>query len=91
MTASVCGQVPAASITWVKQFDGNAAARIALSYYNAQPGRRGGGTAAVTGLQEHIQRFVQERPAEHFLDVWFDNETDGFIVGSFNTIFHCQQ
>jgi photosystem II stability/assembly factor-like uncharacterized protein len=76
-------------VTWVKQFDGNAAARIALSYYDAQPpAGKSGGNAAVSGLQEHIQRFVQEGADKHFLDVWFDNETDGFIVGSFNTIFH---
>ncbi|MBI5586414.1 MAG: glycosyl hydrolase [Deltaproteobacteria bacterium] len=76
-------------LTWVKQFDGYAAARIALSYYTAHPpAGRPGGTAAVSGLQETIQRFVQEGADKHFLDVWFDNETDGFIVGSFNTIFH---
>ena len=75
-------------LTWVKQFDGNAAARIALGYYSAQPpAGRPGGTGAVSGLQEHIQRFVQEGADKHFLDVWFDNETEGFIVGPFNTIF----
>jgi photosystem II stability/assembly factor-like uncharacterized protein len=75
-------------VTWVKQFDGNAAARVAGSYYNAQPPAGGPGGKAAAGLQEHIQRFVQEGADKHFLDVWFDNETDGYIVGPFNTIFH---
>ncbi len=76
-------------LTWVKQFDGYAAARVVLSYYAAHPpADKPGGSEAGSGLNETIKRFVQEGADKHFLDVWFDNETEGFIVGSFNTIFH---
>jgi photosystem II stability/assembly factor-like uncharacterized protein len=76
-------------LTWVKQFDGSAAARVVRSYYAAHPpADRPGGSEAGSGLNEYIKRFVQEGADKHFLDVWFDNETDGYIVGSFNTIFH---
>jgi photosystem II stability/assembly factor-like uncharacterized protein len=75
-------------VTWVKQFDGNAAVRVVRSFYTDHPPAAGPpGSAGVSGLPEHIKRFVQEGADKHFLDVWFDNETDGYIVGSFNTIF----
>jgi photosystem II stability/assembly factor-like uncharacterized protein len=76
-------------VTWVKQFDGYAAVRVVQSYYATHPPADGPGrSGAASGLNETIKRFVQEGADKHFLDVWFDNETEGFIVGSFNTIFH---
>lgn len=66
--------------TWIKQFDGDAASRVMQSYYKKHP--------PADILMESIKRLIQEGPEKSFLDVWFDNEKDGFIVGAFNLIFH---
>lgn len=75
--------------TWVKQFDGRAAAQVMLSYYTDHPpGDMPGGHDAVPRMMENINRFVKEGPDKPFLDVCFEDENNGFIVGIFNLIFH---
>lgn len=71
-------------VTWVKQFDGNAAAKVMQSYYTEHPpaGEKG------AHVMNEVNRFVQEGPDKPFLDVWFEDENNGFIVGAFNLIFH---
>lgn len=64
--------------TWIKQFDGRAAAQVMMSYYTDHP---------ANGVMETIQRFVADGPDKPFLDVWFENDSTGFIVGAFNLIF----
>lgn len=74
--------------TWIKQFDGRAANQAMLHYYPGHPPRdlsAHNGTGS--GLMEEIQRYVREGSDKPFLDVWFENETQGFIVGAFNLIF----
>jgi photosystem II stability/assembly factor-like uncharacterized protein len=69
---------------WVKQFDGRAAAKVMKSYYTAHPpgGEEGG------RMMAEIDRFVQEGADKPFLDVWFEDESNGFIIGAFNLIFN---
>lgn len=62
--------------TWSKQFDGRAAVQAMLASY--------GGKAE---LMAEVQNFVDQGPDKPFLDVWFESETSGFIVGAFNLIF----
>jgi len=69
--------------TWVKQFDGRAAARVMKCYYTAHPPA---GEEKERLLKE-VDRFVGEGPDKPFLDVWFEDENSGFIVGAFNLIF----
>ena len=64
--------------SWTKQFDGRAAAQAMQSTYGA------GGNA---DLLAEVQKFVDQGPDKPFLDVWFESETTGFIVGAFNLIF----
>jgi photosystem II stability/assembly factor-like uncharacterized protein len=71
-------------VTWVKQFDGRAAAEVMQSYYTAHPPA---GEAGARVMSE-VNRFVQEGPDKPFLDVWFEDENNGFIVGAFNMIFN---
>ena len=61
--------------TWVKQFDGRAAAKLMESTY--------AGSAASIEIQE----FSSQGADKPFLDVCFENETTGFIVGAFSLIF----
>lgn len=65
--------------TWVKQFDGNTASRVIQHYYSQ--------LSPADINMETIKRLVREGAEKSFLDVWFDNEKDGFIVGAFNLIF----
>lgn len=61
--------------TWLKQLDGNAAARTMAGKYANMP------------LAVEAERFAEQGPDKPFLDVWFDNEMTGFVVGAYNLIF----
>lgn len=75
--------------TWTKQFDGRAAVRIMMSTTTEHgPKDFSGGTEARQRLIEDVKQLAQEGPSKPFLDVWFDDEKTGFIVGTFNLIFH---
>jgi photosystem II stability/assembly factor-like uncharacterized protein len=64
--------------TWSRQFDGRAVAKAMESNYKG---------AAAVALADDIRKFVEQGPDKPFLDVWFENETTGFIVGAFSLIF----
>jgi len=83
---------------WVKQFDGRAAAQVLVSHYmgtnscgtchdpmNSPVSKPGGQETA--DMMAEIKKFVDQGPDKPFLDVWFESETTGFIVGAFNLIF----
>lgn len=76
---------PDAGVTWVKQLDGFQAARIMADYYAAEAAK---GNAAAKQVLPEMERLVAEGADKPFLDVWFANEREGFIVGAFNMIFH---
>jgi len=71
--------------SWVKQFDGRAAAQVMASYHK--------GWKNCSSCHDKIAtpkgppRGTEQGPDKPFLDVWFENETTGFIVGAFNLIF----
>lgn len=71
--------------TWVKQLDGKSAARLTLDYYKA-----GGPEKASDMIVEQAERQQADTEAgapAPFLDVSFDNETTGYVVGAFNRIY----
>jgi photosystem II stability/assembly factor-like uncharacterized protein len=83
---------------WIKQFDGRAASQVMASHYmgntscdschrqmNAPAAKPGG--AGTAEMMAEIKKFVDQGPDKPFLDVWFESETTGFIVGAFNLIF----
>jgi photosystem II stability/assembly factor-like uncharacterized protein len=83
---------------WVKQFDGRAAAQVLVTHYmgtnscgtchdpmNSPVAKPGGQETA--DMMAEIKKFVDQGPDKPFLDVWFESETTGFIVGAFNLIF----
>ncbi len=84
--------------TWAKQFDGRAAAQVMVSHYmgrNSCASCHDPGTAPTSkpvgaetaDMMAEIQKFVDQGPDKPFLDVWFESDTTGFIVGAFNLIF----
>lgn len=71
--------------TWTKQLDGNQAARMTLTHYERLAAA---GDSAASRVLPEAKRFVQEGADKPFLDVWFINANEGFVVGAFNLIMH---
>ncbi len=64
--------------TWVKQLDGIAAAGLAL-----QAAKQ----AAVPEQVAEAERLVADGPDKPFLDLYFENEHTGYVVGAYNLMF----
>ncbi|CAN7763681.1 YCF48-related protein [Cupriavidus necator] len=70
--------------TWTMQLDGKGAGDGALAYYrkhadNLSPEMR-------DTVLTQAARWADEGTSQPFLDVWFKNESTGYIVGTFNRI-----
>lgn len=68
--------------TWVKQLDGRQADEIAERYYAAS-----GAPREYASFREKIEQLRSFSASRAFLAVYFENETSGFVVGTFNRIF----
>ncbi|BAN48143.1 YCF48-related protein [Metapseudomonas resinovorans] len=68
-----------AGATWEKQLDGRQLGRLMLDHYAAREG-------AEQWLDEG-KRIEAEGADKPFLDLWFSDERNGFVVGAFNLIF----
>lgn len=64
--------------TWGKQLDGIAAAELAL-----QAAKQTGDDKAVA----EAERLVADGPDKPFLDLHFENETTGYVVGAYNLMY----
>lgn len=83
--------------TWSKQFDGRAAGQVMAakhktlsncsSCHDKMDSPKGTPQGSDSAMMEDIKSFTEKGPDKPFLDVWFENETNGFIVGAFNLIF----
>lgn len=71
--------------SWNKQLDGRAVGKLLVSHYD---GHDGAGMSAemLAQMRADARRFADEGPDKPFLDVWFENETTGYVVGLFNLI-----
>ncbi|MFW0756278.1 WD40/YVTN/BNR-like repeat-containing protein [Pseudomonas sp. H11T01] len=70
--------------SWIVQLDGKSAAEQSVRYYEGLPD-------APQGLleQEKSQlELAQAGSAPPFLDVYFENDESGYVVGAFNRVFH---
>lgn len=69
--------------TWEKQLDGRLARKVFDAYY--KPGADAGNIAHKAAL-EAIARNFKSGPTLPLLDVWFDDEQNGFAVGAFGLL-----
>lgn len=72
--------------TWNRQLDGRQVGPILLDYYQQQLASH----PDDDGLQAQVndaRRMVEEGADKPFLDVWFESDQVGYIVGAFNLIF----
>lgn len=73
-------------VTWTKQLDGRSAGKRMEAFY-AQQAKAEPAAADAVALVEEGKRFAQQGAENPFLDVWFADENNGFVVGAFNLIF----
>jgi len=73
--------------TWQRQLDGRQIGRLMLEYYSAQAQAQPE-DPIYAQLVEEAQRLDAEGADKPFLDVWFETEQSGYIVGAFDLIFH---
>lgn len=71
--------------TWVRVFDGRTAGAAMLDYYKRNAELLGDEKAAAALLQD-VERFAAQGPENPFLDVAFESETTGYLVGAFGLI-----
>ncbi len=69
--------------TWAKRLDGREAAALIVAAYEA---RAAAGDAGAATALEDARRLVADGPDKPFLDVWFEDERTGFVIGAFNLI-----
>jgi photosystem II stability/assembly factor-like uncharacterized protein len=70
--------------SWQLQLDGKRAETLIKDYYGKKA--EAGDTQAAELLPE-IERDFSSGADKPFLDVWFANDREGFVVGAFNMIF----
>ncbi|WP_152223657.1 YCF48-related protein [Pseudomonas sp. SCB32] len=76
-------------VTWERQFDGRQVGPAMLRHY--QPlAQRAPDDERLATLVGEAQRMTEEGADKPFLDVWFENERVGYIVGAFNLIFRTE-
>ena len=83
--------------SWIKQFDGRAAAQVMASYHKGWKNcsschdkietPKGTPQGSEGAMMADLKSFTEQGPDKPFLDVWFENDTTGFIIGAFNLIF----
>ena len=74
-------------LTWTTQLDGRRANERLVEYMqervDASPQ-----AADKKQLLEEAKRYKEQGADKPFLDVWFADETNGYVVGAYNLIFH---
>jgi photosystem II stability/assembly factor-like uncharacterized protein len=73
-------------VTWAKQLSGKQAAEIAVRYYKTRIDPTSDESHALAQAEAQLA----QRGTQPFLDVLFENESSGFIVGAFNVIFRTE-
>lgn len=68
---------------WTRQLDGRKAGELMVAHYEKRV--RAGESRFANALQE-AKRFRQEGASKPFLDVYFENDRSGWVIGSFNMI-----
>jgi photosystem II stability/assembly factor-like uncharacterized protein len=75
-----------AGANWTRQFDGRQVGPRMLEHYQALAAADPQ-DEVLAALVSEAQRMTEEGADKPFLDVWFENERVGYVVGAFNLIF----
>lgn len=71
---------------WVRQLEGRQAAEIAVKHFQS----RLDSDPNAAGLLKREKSLIDVGGTQAFLDVLFDNEQSGFVVGAFNRIYRTE-
>ena len=74
---------------WQRQFDGRQVGPVMLAHYQALVAANPQ-DERLAALVREAERMTAEGADKPLLDVWFENEQVGYIVGAFNLIFHTE-
>lgn len=75
--------------SWQRQFDGRQVGPVMLNHYRELV-RAAPDDQSLAALVHEAERMTAEGADKPFLDVWFENERKGYIVGAFNLIFRTE-
>jgi photosystem II stability/assembly factor-like uncharacterized protein len=73
--------------SWERQLEGAQAARMALENAEAKAGRMGPEDLDSQQMVDNAKLLVEDGPDKPFLDLYFENDRKGFVVGSYGLIF----
>jgi len=73
-----------AGATWVRQLDGQSAGAAMLDYYTRNAAT--GDAKLIAAAADEAKRFAAQGNETPLLDVWFENDKNGFAVGAFGLI-----
>ncbi len=74
--------------TWTRQLDGNGVGAAMTAYYARNAAPAGADAKRVEAATAEAKRFAEQGNDIPLLDVWFENEKTGFVVGAFGLILH---
>lgn len=74
-------------ITWTRQLAGQQASQIAIKHYEA---RARAGDARAAEFLDKERNLAADGGTQPFMDVFFENDRTGYIVGTFNRIFRTE-
>jgi photosystem II stability/assembly factor-like uncharacterized protein len=73
--------------TWTRQLDGKGAGAAMVQFYTREANASlASDPKRAEALLEEAKRFEAQGAENPFLDVWFENEQSGFVVGAFGLI-----
>ncbi|HTT09881.1 MAG TPA: YCF48-related protein [Burkholderiaceae bacterium] len=78
-----------AGATWTRRLDGVRAGEAMVEYYTReQDGALAADPKHAAAVLEDARRFAAQGDENPFLDVWFENEMSGYVVGAFGLVLH---
>jgi photosystem II stability/assembly factor-like uncharacterized protein len=76
--------------TWIRQLDGKTLAKLAVESAQLLVASAGAKNKDAQRLLTDAQRLETDGPDKPFLDLYFENETTGFVVGAYGIIFRTE-
>jgi len=73
--------------TWTLQLDGKQAADLLVKHYGKPANAH---HPAALRLQQDAEMFAAQGADKPFLDVWFEDDKHGFVIGAFNLILRTE-
>ncbi|MBJ2303700.1 MULTISPECIES: WD40/YVTN/BNR-like repeat-containing protein [unclassified Pseudomonas] len=70
--------------SWVKQFDGVAASKMLTEHFDKLVAA---GDESAASFQDGVKLNYQDGPEQALMGVWFSDENNGVVVGTFGTLF----